>query len=74
MSRCRELAVKLACFVQDVDEKLLYDTFSAFGVIVTNPKVRLPSCICGGGGVSIICSFPYRLSFMLWPCHFSGMN
>ncbi|CAL5410662.1 unnamed protein product [Camellia sinensis] len=24
--------------VQDVDEKLLYDTFSAFGVIVTNPK------------------------------------
>uniref|UniRef100_A0A7N2M010 RRM domain-containing protein n=1 Tax=Quercus lobata TaxID=97700 RepID=A0A7N2M010_QUELO len=23
----------------DVDEKLLYDTFSAFGVIVTNPKV-----------------------------------
>ncbi|KAI8003468.1 Pleiotropic drug resistance protein 2 [Camellia lanceoleosa] len=22
----------------DVDEKLLYDTFSAFGVIVTNPK------------------------------------
>lgn len=25
--------------VQDVDEKLLYDTFSAFGVIVTNPKV-----------------------------------
>jgi hypothetical protein len=28
-------------FVQDVDEKLLYDTFSAFGVIVTNPKVIL---------------------------------
>ncbi|KAF5940426.1 hypothetical protein HYC85_021593 [Camellia sinensis] len=25
----------------DVDEKLLYDTFSAFGVIVTNPKVHL---------------------------------
>ncbi|KAM7516272.1 hypothetical protein LguiA_005855 [Lonicera macranthoides] len=24
----------------DVDEKLLYDTFSAFGVIVTNPKVK----------------------------------
>ncbi|OEL28824.1 Splicing factor 3B subunit 4 [Dichanthelium oligosanthes] len=24
---------------QDVDEKLLYDTFSAFGVIVTNPKI-----------------------------------
>lgn len=23
----------------DVDEKLLYDTFSAFGVIVTNPKI-----------------------------------
>ena len=31
--------------VQDVDEKLLYDTFSAFGVIVTNPKVQLPSCL-----------------------------
>ncbi|XP_028124492.1 splicing factor 3B subunit 4-like [Camellia sinensis] len=30
----------------DVDEKLLYDTFSAFGVIVTNPKVvdSLSSC------------------------------
>ena len=27
--------------LQDVDEKLLYDTFSAFGVIVTNPKVFL---------------------------------
>ncbi|KAL6842322.1 hypothetical protein ACP4OV_027749 [Aristida adscensionis] len=25
----------------DVDEKLLYDTFSAFGVIVTNPKVEI---------------------------------
>ena len=24
----------------DVDEKLLYDTFSAFGVIVQTPKVR----------------------------------
>lgn len=24
---------------QDVDEKLLYDTFSAFGLIVTNHKV-----------------------------------
>ncbi|PKA46317.1 hypothetical protein AXF42_Ash021554 [Apostasia shenzhenica] len=23
----------------DVDEKLLYDTFSAFGVVVTNPKL-----------------------------------
>lgn len=25
----------------DVDEKLLYDTFSAFGVIVSTPKVRV---------------------------------
>ncbi|CAH2051323.1 unnamed protein product [Thlaspi arvense] len=25
----------------DVDEKLLYDTFSAFGVIVSNPKIML---------------------------------
>lgn len=24
----------------EVDEKLLYDTFSAFGVILTTPKVR----------------------------------
>lgn len=31
------------CVVQDVDEKLLYDTFSAFGVIVTNPKVQIPT-------------------------------
>ncbi|XP_028055989.1 splicing factor 3B subunit 4-like [Camellia sinensis] len=35
-----------------VDEKLLYDTFSAFGVIVTNPRVipSLPSvsyCFAG---------------------------
>lgn len=29
--------------LQDVDEKLLYDTFSAFGVIVANPKVFLNS-------------------------------
>lgn len=28
-------------FLQDVDEKLLYDTFTAFGVIVANPKVSL---------------------------------
>ena len=26
----------------EVDEKLLYDTFSAFGVILQTPKVRLP--------------------------------
>jgi len=37
--------------VQDVDEKLLYDTFSAFGIIANNPKVsimyaqaKLPRC------------------------------
>ena len=30
--------------LQDVDEKLLHDTFSAFGVIVTNPKV-MPSSL-----------------------------
>lgn len=33
------IVTKLWCLFQDVDEKLLYDTFSAFGVIVTNPKV-----------------------------------
>ncbi|KAK4730674.1 hypothetical protein R3W88_023662 [Solanum pinnatisectum] len=26
-------------YMQDVDEKLLYDTFSAFGVVVSNPKI-----------------------------------
>ena len=33
----------------EVDEKLLYDTFSAFGVILTTPKVkysRLPIADC----------------------------
>lgn len=34
-----EIAIKNLHILQDVDEKLLYDTFSAFGVIVTNPKV-----------------------------------
>ena len=32
----------------EVDEKLLYDTFSAFGVILTTPKVkygRFPLCL-----------------------------
>ena len=32
----------------EVDEKLLYDTFSAFGVILTTPKVkysRSPLCL-----------------------------
>lgn len=39
----------------DVDEKLLYDTFSAFGVIVTNPKImRDPETgnSCGFGFIS----------------------
>jgi splicing factor 3B subunit 4 len=31
--------------LQDVDEKLLHDTFSAFGVIVTNPKVIISLCL-----------------------------
>ncbi|KAJ7522844.1 hypothetical protein O6H91_18G029000 [Diphasiastrum complanatum] len=30
----------------DVDEKLLYDTFSAFGVIVTNPKAMNGQYLC----------------------------
>jgi len=29
----------------EVDEKLLYDTFSAFGVILQTPKVRIIYCI-----------------------------
>lgn len=45
--------------VQDVDEKLLYDTFSAFGVIVTNPKVRFPFCLLEVG------VFQCRHSWML---------
>ena len=28
----------------EVDEKLLYDTFSAFGVILQTPKVRIANC------------------------------
>jgi len=33
----------------DVDEKLLYDTFSAFGVIVQTPKVKRKKRIfCAG--------------------------
>ena len=36
----------------EVDEKLLYDTFSAFGVILQTPKVRMKLlgtwyCLCG---------------------------
>jgi hypothetical protein len=39
----------VSCFPcqQDVDEKLLYDTFSAFGVIVTNPKVTQIAWVLG---------------------------
>lgn len=33
-------SLSLSLFWQDVDEKLLYDTFLAFGVIATNPKVQ----------------------------------
>lgn len=33
--------INASCYGQDVDEKLLYDTFSAFGGIVSNPKVML---------------------------------
>lgn len=29
----------------EVDEKLLYDTFSAFGVILQTPKVRCWMCV-----------------------------
>lgn len=39
-----KIAIKNLYLLQDVDEKLLYDTFSAFGVIVTNPKVI--QCLC----------------------------
>lgn len=41
---------------QDVDEKLLYDTFSAFGVIVTNPKVIFPSVLFI---ISLLCAVNY---------------
>ncbi|XVE87278.1 hypothetical protein DITRI_Ditri18aG0104100 [Diplodiscus trichospermus] len=47
--RCSDYAIKVLNMIKlygkpirankDVDEKLLYDTFSAFGVIVTNPKI-----------------------------------
>ena len=36
----------------DIDEKLLYDTFSAFGVVVSTPKVmRDPTTVREGAGV-----------------------
>ncbi|KAL6003663.1 hypothetical protein ACLOJK_023897 [Asimina triloba] len=38
---CMNTRINSDVYLQDVDEKLLYDTFSAFGVIVTNPKVSL---------------------------------
>jgi splicing factor 3B subunit 4 len=32
----------------DVDEKILYDTFTAFGVIIHTPKVGMPYVfVCG---------------------------
>lgn len=43
--------------LQDVDEKLLYDTFSAFGVIVTNPKVSSSLF-----SLSLLCSLPSIIS------------
>ncbi len=30
----------------EIDEKLLYDTFSAFGVILQTPKVKSLRCHC----------------------------
>lgn len=50
----------LGGFVQDVDEKLLYDTFSSFGVIVTNPKVFLASL-----GSFVLFSF-HQISYLVW--------
>lgn len=49
MTACvsKSLIFLLLGVLQDVDEKLLYDTFSAFGVIVTNPKVILRG-FCSG--------------------------
>jgi RNA recognition motif-containing protein len=32
----------------EVDEKLLYDTFSAFGVIIATPKVCVGNVGCAG--------------------------
>lgn len=34
----------------ELDEKLLYDTFSAFGVVVTTPKIMRDPDTVGGGG------------------------
>ncbi|GJN20774.1 hypothetical protein PR202_gb08192 [Eleusine coracana subsp. coracana] len=39
LPKIRKLGCRSKSFYWDVDEKLLYDTFSAFGVIVTNPKI-----------------------------------
>nr|GFB07708.1 splicing factor 3B subunit 4 [Tanacetum cinerariifolium] len=45
----------------DVDEKLLYDTFSAFGVIVTNPKVEIYDIIMNVVEYNICGNFVYSL-------------
>ena len=43
---CDEIEIKIEMFYYsgnldpEVDEKLLYDTFSAFGVILTTPKIQ----------------------------------
>ena len=43
---CDEIEIKIEMFYfsgnldPEVDEKLLYDTFSAFGVILTTPKIQ----------------------------------
>lgn len=36
----------------ELDEKLLYDTFSAFGVVVTTPKIMRDPDTVGGAGVA----------------------
>lgn len=41
----------------EVDEKLLYDTFSAFGVILQTPKVNYQKVLLLQLGVNIFSSF-----------------
>ncbi|RYR39477.1 hypothetical protein Ahy_A09g045031 [Arachis hypogaea] len=63
----------------DVDEKLLYDTFSAFGVIVTNPKIMRDPDTGNSRGFGFISYDSFEASdsaievttFLHYACNFS---
>lgn len=45
----------------EVDEKLLYDTFSAFGVILQTPKVS-----CGGYPLFVLMVWFFYYYYFIW--------